>query len=138
MMKLMMFLPVLALSGLMLTGCNKPADAPPEGTTNVSADVSLCGECGQVKGSEACCAEGAETCEGCQFCKGSPACCKASKDDVADGSITLCGKCGQVKGSDTCCKEDAEVCEKCKLHKGSPGCCQKDVLAARTEEKPAT
>ena len=42
----------------------------------VSGDVTLCGKCGHVKGTEVCCQEGADTCGKCELAKGSPGCCK--------------------------------------------------------------
>ena len=84
------------------------------------ADVTLCGKCGQVKGSKACCKQGAEKCGRCGLAKGSPGCCRIPKGK----DVTLCGKCGQVKGSDACCKKGTEKCKGCGLDKGSPGCCR--------------
>ncbi len=81
--------------------------------------VTLCKDCGQVKGSELCCSEEGEACD-CGFHQGSPACCKLEKGDE---DMKLCGKCGQVAGCDECCSEGAETCE-CGLQKGSPGCCK--------------
>ena len=83
-------------------------------------DVTLCGNCGQVKGSKLCCVKGAETCSKCGLAKGSPGCCRIKKGKP----VTICGKCGQVKGSDVCCKPGAKKCKGCGLDKGSPGCCR--------------
>ncbi len=90
---------------------------------SASADeVFLCGGCGQIKGSDTCCAEGAEKCDKCELAKGSPGCCViASGDDVK-----LCKDCGQVAGGDACCDESAEKCGECGLAEGSPGCCKLD------------
>ncbi|NCA81324.1 MAG: hypothetical protein EOM72_01070 [Opitutae bacterium] len=41
-------------------------------TAAVSAE--WCAKCGEVAGSEKCCAEGVETCAGCGLHKGSPGC----------------------------------------------------------------
>ena len=60
----------------------------------------LCGGCGQVKGSDVCCAKDAEMCKKCDFVKGSPACCKVKK--TGDKVIVLCKKCENVKGSKAC------------------------------------
>ncbi len=83
------------------------------------ADVFLCGGCGQIKGTDTCCVEGAEDCDECGLVAGSPGCCVIEAGD----DVKLCKKCGQVAGGDACCAEDAERCDKCDLIKGSPGCC---------------
>ncbi len=118
---------IVALLGLVVSGCGQPttSDADPEAdnATQGAADtaaVFLCGDCGQIKGSDVCCAEGAETCEKCGLAKGAPGCCKIEKGTNTE----LCTKCGQIKGSDVCCAEGAETCAKCDLAKGSPGCCK--------------
>lgn len=59
--------------------------------------ISLCGGCGQIKGSPNCCLDGAEKCPGCSLDKGSPGCCKMEKGTDAK----LCG-CGEIGGSDAC------------------------------------
>ena len=61
-----------------------------------SDDVMLCGSCGQVKGAETCCAEGAADCMTCGLDKGSPGCCKMEKGE----DVTLCNGCGSAAGSD--------------------------------------
>lgn len=81
----------------------------------------FCGTCGNAKGGESCCVEGAEKCEKCGMTVGSTLCCKL--DDSFAGK-DLCGKCGQVAGTEQCCAEGAEVCASCSLHKGSPLCCK--------------
>lgn len=94
-------------------------------------DFILCGHCGHVKGSEACCAKDAEVC-GCGAHKGSPGCClikKAGKD------VILCGNCGQAKGSDFCCDDKAKKCKSCGRAKGSPGCC---LVGAKTASEVKT
>lgn len=83
------------------------------------ANVALCGSCGQMKGSDVCCAEGATACEGCKLAKGSPGCCKMAKGEDA----ALCTGCGHIKGAEACCTEGAERCG-CGMIKGSPGCCK--------------
>ena len=106
---------VLLLVGLLsVVGCEKKAAAKP--------DVTLCAKCGQVKGSDTCCAPDAQKCTGCGLAKGSTACCQGV--DFSKGDVTLCAKCGETKGSDKCCKPDAEKCPKCGLAKGSVGCCK--------------
>lgn len=85
-------------------------------------DVTLCGNCGQVKGSADCCKQGATLCKACGLHKGSPGCCRIKKGKM----VTLCGNCGQCKGSDLCCckKPDQPRCKGCGLFSKSPGCCR--------------
>lgn len=94
----------------------------PETTDSVAdgSTLTLCGDCGQIKGGDACCAEGAEACGGCELTKGAPGCCKMEKGVDAP----LCGDCGQIKGAEACCAADAEKCSGCEKAKGSPGCCK--------------
>jgi hypothetical protein len=121
---------------LALVGCSKTAtvdsnlDIPEVDLT--AATFTLCKDCGEVKGSDKCCVEGAEMCE-CGFVHGSPACCKVDKTGE---DITLCAKCGFVAGSDQCCAEGAEMCD-CGFVHGSPACCKvdKETLAAAPESK---
>ena len=88
--------------------------------------VSLCGNCGQVKGSNVCCKADAETCATCSLAKGAPGCCIMNKGDT----VALCAQCGHIAGMDSCCKEGAEKCATCELVKGSPGCCKIKVAGA--------
>lgn len=124
----------------LLVGCNgngtppekkegaKTDAEPAPGTKDAAAkkppyaDVTLCGKCGQVKGSPLCCSNKPDQprCPKCDLFAGSPGCCRIKKGDP----VTLCGKCGQIKGSELCCKPGAEKCSKCGLAKGSPGCCR--------------
>ena len=69
------------------------------GETAERLPVTLCGGCGQIKGSDTCCKPGAAACGGCGLAKGSPGCCKIAKGK----DVELCLKCGQAKGSDVCC-----------------------------------
>ena len=84
--------------------------------------VTLCGNCGQVKGSALCCSKKPDQprCPRCGLFAGSPGCCRIKKG----APVTLCGKCGQVKGSDVCCKPGQAKCGSCGLSKPSPGCCR--------------
>jgi len=84
--------------------------------------VFLCSKCGQIKGSDKCCAAGGQKCGGCGLAKGSLACCKGI--DFTKGDVEICPKCGGIKGSATCCAEGAPKCPKCGLNKGSIGCCR--------------
>ena len=99
--------------GMLIVGCDKSPTPTPTAKT-------LCGGCGQIKGSDVCCKEGADKCTKCELAKGAPGCCKITKGTDA----ALCAKCGQIKGTDVCCKADADKCGKCNLAKGSPGCCK--------------
>lgn len=90
-----------------------------EATPVSTEGLALCGMCGQIKGSEACCAEEAVLCEKCGLVEGSPGCCLIEKGE----DVALCTDCGQIKGSEACCDPNAEKCEECGLAKGSPGCC---------------
>jgi hypothetical protein len=87
-------------------------------------NMTLCGKCGELKGSDACCKADAKVCDQCGLHKGSPGCCAGlTKGQDAQ----LCPKCGEIKGTDKCCKADIESCKKCGMHKGSPchvACCK--------------
>ncbi len=107
---------VLAV-GLYSSGCDKSD----KGSEASAANVQLCTDCGQIKGTELCCKPDQVKCSGCNLTKGSPGCCK-----IPEGAtkVELCGKCGQIKGTEVCCKADQPKCAKCGLAKGSPGCCK--------------
>ena len=64
----MAVLSLLTLAAVSFAQCCGAAKA----TAAVSA--ALCPKCGEVAGSEKCCAEGAEACAGCGLHKGSPGC----------------------------------------------------------------
>ena len=73
MIRLLVPLLVVAVSAVMvliMVGCEK---SPPAAKAET---VDLCTDCGQIKGSEACCQPDAEKCAGCDLAKGSPGCCK--------------------------------------------------------------
>lgn len=91
-----------------------------KGETAERLPVTLCGGCGQIKGSDVCCKADAVKCGGCGLAKGSPGCCKIPKGK----DVPLCLKCGQAKGAAVCCDAKAAKCAKCGLAKGSPGCCK--------------
>ena len=117
MKKAMTLVLALGLVTFMAGGCESAHehDGHDHGT---EAAITLCGGCGHVKGTEACCADGATTCAGCSLHKGSPGCCKITKGTDA----ALCG-CGAVKGSDQCCNASLVKCAGCGKIKGTPGCC---------------
>lgn len=121
------------LMGLLVVGCEKKECQTPvkqtdgqetvlEKTPVAAGCVSLCANCGQIKGSAKCCVPGAKKCSACGLAKGSPACCKGI--NFSKGDVELCTKCGEIKGSANCCKAGVEKCSKCGLNKGSIGCCK--------------
>ncbi len=71
----------LACLGLAPAGCQSSSGTAAEADVSPGA-VGLCTGCGQVKGSDACCREGAAQCPGCGLAKGSPGCCKIQKTDT--------------------------------------------------------
>lgn len=117
MRKQLLMMAIAAFALAVVAGCSCPLCGEKKAETKSAA---LCGGCGQVKGSEVCCAADAAKCAKCGLAKGSPGCCKITKGKDA----ALCTGCGQIKGSDACCKPGAEKCAKCDLAKGSPGCCK--------------
>jgi len=110
-------LTIAALASLLAAGNLHAGE-----TTDEDADVKplvLCGKCGQVKGTDACCKAGQKTCAGCKLQKGSPGCCAVKKGTDAK----ICTECGEVKGAAKCCKaEGRKKCEACGFLAGSPGC----------------
>ena len=126
-------LALVVATTMLAVGCGESDPVVVPGAT--PASIILCKDCGEVKGSEACCAEGAEVCD-CGFHHGSPACCKLEKTGE---DIVVCGKCGEVEGSDKCCADGAEICMHCDKHKDSPGCCiDKKEDPSQASEQPAT
>lgn len=115
---------VVALTAI---GCGQSSTQTIPEAEITPVSLELCGDCGQVKGSDSCCAEDGEECK-CGFHKGSPACCKLEKTGE---DIALCVKCGEQAGGEKCCAE-GEVCD-CGFHKGSPACCSKDAMAVAKE-----
>jgi hypothetical protein len=77
----MVALALVAVAMLVVGGCSWS-----------DSKQTLCGKCGQVKGTAVCCAPGALKCGKCGLAKGSPGCCKLPKLE-APGSAS--------KGSDT-------------------------------------
>ena len=59
---------VLAFAAVSFAQCGGAAK------TTAAVSAELCPKCGEVAGSEKCCAEGAELCAGCGLHKGSPGC----------------------------------------------------------------
>lgn len=110
---LLITLIVLPITAIVAVPANTDSDAKKK------TAIVLCGHCGEVKGSEVCCAKDATVC-GCGAHKGSPACCKIK---LSGQDVTLCNGCGHVKGTDVCCAADAAKCDGCGKAKGSPGCC---------------
>jgi YHS domain-containing protein len=56
-----------------------PASEHPQAAE--AEEAKLCGKCGEVKGSEKCCAEGIEKCGKCGMHKGSPGCCPKPEEN---------------------------------------------------------
>ena len=81
---------ILVLTALVAAGCNRSSieQTPSLGITPAVYDIVLCGDCGQVKGTEACCQEGAAVCADCSWHKGSPACCKIEKPAAEESANT--------------------------------------------------
>ncbi len=79
---------ILVLTALVAAGCNRSSteETPSLSVTPAVHDIVLCGDCGQVKGTEACCQEGAAVCADCSWHKGSPACCKIEKPAAEDSA----------------------------------------------------
>lgn len=107
----------LGLVSFLAGGCSS-TDEHAEHDHDVG--ITLCGGCGQVKGTEACCAPGAAKCASCGLAKGSPGCCK-----MPAGTDAVLHECGAIKGSAACCDENAPRCAGCGKIKGTPGCCIK-------------
>lgn len=115
---------MIVLTSFLLLGCGGDNTADTS-STNDGVQTTLtnfCGDCGQYKGSDTCCTDGAEKCPDCGFHKEAPLCCKLEQAAVA--GKTICGKCGEFAGEKKCCKEGADVCTKCELNKGAPLCCK--------------
>jgi len=109
---------VLALFMIVYSMSNPDSGAPQSAE---AASVSLCVDCGQVKGAELCCQPDQPKCEDCGLVKDSPGCCKIPKGAE---SASLCTECGHIKGSELCCMPYQTICDKCKLVKGTSGCCK--------------
>jgi hypothetical protein len=130
-----LLLPLAAL--LALSGCSKKKVSPPH-AHSPDFEITLCGLCGEVKGTEKCCKEGIALCPNCGLHKGSVLCCSSALTSRRD--VLLCMKCGERKFTKKCCQEDIALCPKCGLHKGSPGCCKIVGIpsdAAREEQESA-
>ncbi len=111
----------LVLSLLAIGGCQEEVVGIPH-EHHAEAEITICGLCGEIKGSEKCCKEGvAPVCANCGLHKGSILCCSTA---FHGRDVVLCRKCGEVAFSKTCCKPGPALCPKCGLHRGSPGCCK--------------
>ena len=119
-------LTIVLLGGLTLTGCKEKQSIGKPHTHDHENEVTLCGLCGEVKGTDKCCAEGIALCDNCKLHKDSPLCC--NKAIRGEKDILLCRKCGEVCFTEKCCPKSGapEKCAECGLHKDSPGCCRID------------
>ncbi|MFO7914643.1 MAG: hypothetical protein R6U43_03010 [Candidatus Krumholzibacteriales bacterium] len=75
------------------------------GETAGYAPVIICGECGEEKDSERCCAEDAARCSDCGLIKGSPGCCNMPRPGR---DARICSECGKFEGSDECCVKGSD------------------------------
>ncbi len=78
-----MFFTMIAVSIFLVSSCACVTDKCEPTTTSsakmdklASQNLELCGDCGEVKGSDKCCVPEAEKCEKCGLNKGAPGCCK--------------------------------------------------------------
>ncbi|MCP4549824.1 MAG: hypothetical protein GY835_25495 [bacterium] len=117
---------VLVMMGWSVVG--QAGSKSDKGDTDATEIAVLCGDCGEIKGGDACCDADAVKCGGCGLIKGSPGCCKIEPGKDAP----LCSGCGEIYESEKCCDPDAVKCGDCGLAKGSPGCCNP---AIKTSEK---
>lgn len=113
---------------IAVAGCGEEEVVGIPHTHQADFEVTLCGLCGHVKGSDKCCKEGATVCPICGLNKGSILCCSTAINGRRDA--ILCKKCGEKVFSKTCCKDGFKICPKCGLHKDSPGCCKIDRVVA--------
>jgi hypothetical protein len=113
---------VVALAAWLLTlfGCQEEYVGIPH-EHHAEAEATICGLCGELKGSEKCCQEGIAECPNCGLHKGSILCCSTA---FHGRDVVLCRKCGEVAFGKKCCKPGPALCPKCGLHRGSPGCCK--------------
>jgi hypothetical protein len=118
--KLLAAAAAVALCLTILAACESGDKTEPTTQSASMGAVSLCGGCGQIEGTDKCCAPGMK-CSGCGLAKGSPGCCKMAKGDT---DVALCTGCGHIKGSEMCCKQYQAKCAGCGLVKGSAGCCK--------------
>jgi len=102
----------VAIVSVLCWGCT--SNVTPESSANATSaqtdgheHATLCGGCGHDKGTEACCAEGAEECGDCGLSKGSKLCCVELSADAKGKD--LCGSCGHVDGSESCCARRREM-----------------------------
>lgn len=122
-------LPCLAALLWAISGCSEPPVGVAH-THHPDAEVTICGLCGDVKGSEKCCKEGTAICQNCLLQKGSVLCCNPAMSGRRD--VILCRICGEKAFTKKCClngNTNVALCPKCGLHKGSPGCCKIEPVA---------
>lgn len=112
---------VSVTSIMAIGGCASDDAATTQSATVSAGEIALCTGCGQIKGSEECCADGATLCA-CGMVKGSPGCCRIEQG--SSDPVALCATCGHIKGDEMCCKPGQEMCSACDMVKGSAGCCK--------------
>ncbi len=118
-MKILSIIPAILIAAILSISLSSCGTADQTNQVEDASVLSLCGDCGELKGTDGCCDASAAACPGCDLAKGSPGCCKMEKGT----DVALCNGCGQIKGSDSCCDENATKCA-CGKAAGSPGCCK--------------
>ncbi len=114
--KLFVLVIALLMGGITMTGCGSLRKQ-----THSEETLTICDTCGEVEGTDACCAEGATWCRQCGLHKESPGCCKIEK---GGGPQPVCGDCGEIKDTEDCCDANAKRCARCGKIKHSLGCCK--------------
>ncbi|MHC4132186.1 MAG: hypothetical protein ACYSSP_03870 [Planctomycetota bacterium] len=117
----MIALAAIAVLALLMIGYRVSNQGSGTPQSVEAASISLCMDCGQVKGAELCCQPDQTKCASCGLVKGSPGCCKIPKGAE---SVSLCNECGHIKSSELCCMPYQTICDKCGLVKGTAGCCK--------------
>jgi hypothetical protein len=100
-------LPILAAMPLAFAGCAEEVRGVPH-VHQEEFEVTLCGQCGDVKADGHTCKAGVAICETCGFHKGSILCCSTAINGHRD--VVLCRKCGEVGFTEKCCKEGMAIC----------------------------
>jgi hypothetical protein len=80
MLRGLMVVILMTMVSVAIVGCSCPFKCGVE-----HKDAALCGKCGQIKGTDACCKVDAPKCSKCGLAKGSPGCCKLPKAEYRPG-----------------------------------------------------